>query len=342
MKYSFKNDYSEGCHPEILKALAESNLIQQGGYGQDAYSQKASGLIRKRCDAPEASVYFVSGGTQANLLVVSAILKSYECVVSASSGHINTNETGAIEYTGHKILSVPSEDGKLTPDSILPVLEAQHNFPHQVKPRMVYISNSTELGTVYTRAELTALHRFCREKGLILFMDGARLGSALTSPANDMTLADIASLTDVFYIGGTKNGALFGEAIVVPNKNILQDFDFHIKQKGAMLAKGRALGVQFMRLFDDNLYFELARHANRKASEMQVKMEDKGIPFLVAPSSNQLFPVLNMEQIATLENDFEFYIWKKTDDQHAAVRLITSWATPDDAVERFCKIVEKF
>ena len=215
MKFSFKNDYSEGCHPRILESLLRNNLDQQAGYGEDDYSKKAKELIKTKIENPEAEVYFVSGGTQANLIVISSILRPYQCVISAATGHILNNETGAIEATGHKVLSIEKEDGKLFPEDIIPVLESHQNVPHQVMPKLVYISNSTELGTIYTKKELEDLSTFCKENNLYLFMDGARLGHALTSETNDLELKDIAELTDVFYLGGTKNGALLGEVIII-------------------------------------------------------------------------------------------------------------------------------
>ena len=245
MKFSFKNDYSEGCHPQILESLLRNNLDQQAGYGEDDYSKKAKDLIKNKIEAQDADVYFVSGGTQANLIVISSILRPYQCVISAATGHILNNETGAIEATGHKILSIEKEDGKLFPSDIIPVLESHQNIPHQVMPKLVYISNSTELGTIYTKKELEDLSAFCKANKLYLFMDGARLGHALTSEISDLELKDIAQLTDVFYLGGTKNGALLGEAIIVNNKILQEDFAFNIKQKGALLAKGRLLGIQF-------------------------------------------------------------------------------------------------
>lgn len=254
MKFSFKNDYSEGCHPSILDALVRYNLDQQAGYGEDEYSLKAKDLIRAKINNQDSEVFLVSGGTQANLIVISAVLRPYQAAVSASTGHILNNETGAIEATGHKILSIEKQDGKLTPQDIIPVLENHRNIPHQVMPKLVYISNSTELGTIYSLQELEELSAFCRENKLYLFMDGARIGHGLTSEISDLSLEKVAELTDIFYLGGTKNGALIGEAIVVNNKELQKDFAFSIKQKGALLAKGRLLGIQFLELMKDDLY----------------------------------------------------------------------------------------
>lgn len=270
MKFSFKNDYSEGGHPNILQALLQHNLDQQAGYGEDEYSVKAKEAIKRKMNKEDAEIFFVSGGTQANLIVISSILKPYQCVISAATGHILNNETGAIEATGHKVLGIETPDGKLRPADIIPVLENHQNVPHQVMPKLVYISNSTELGTVYHKKELKELSDFCKERHLFLFMDGARLGHGLTSEASDLTLENIAELTDVFYLGGTKNGALIGEAIVLNNPDLQEDFAFNIKQKGALLAKGRLLGIQFLELMKGNLYFDLAKHANQQADRKSV------------------------------------------------------------------------
>lgn len=341
MKFSFKNDYSEGCHPDILQALLENNLNQQAGYGEDEYSREAKVLIREKMKSPDSDIYFVSGGTQANLIVISSVLRPYQCAVSASTGHILNNETGAIEATGHKILSIEKEDGKLRPEDMVPVLESHRNVPHQVMPKLVYISNSTELGTVYTLQELEDLSAFCKENGLYLFMDGARLGHGLSSEISDLTLEKVAELTDVFYLGGTKNGALIGEAIVINNPALKQDFAFNIKQKGALLAKGRLLGIQFLELMKNDLYFDLAKHANQQAMKMKNAMKERGVQFLSDTYTNQIFPVLSNEVIEKLSEKFEFYVWKKIDDRFSAIRLITSWNTGDDPVNDFIEIIKE-
>lgn len=339
MKFSFKNDYSEGCHPNILQALLTYNEDQQAGYGEDQYSVQAKKLIQQKINNPHSDIYFVSGGTQANLIVISSILKPYQCVVSASTGHILNNETGAIEATGHKILGIEKEDGKLTPEDIIPVLESHKNVPHQVMPKLVYLSNSTELGTVYTLDELEKLSAFCKENNLYIFMDGARMGHGLTAETTDLTLEKVAQLTDVFYLGGTKNGALIGEAIIINNKKLQQDFAFNIKQKGALLAKGRLLGIQFMELMKDDLYFDLARHANRQAMKIKNALKERGVQFLSDTYTNQIFPVLRNSLIEKLSEKFEFYVWKKMDDDFSAIRLITSWNTADQPVEEFIEII---
>jgi len=340
MKFSFKNDYSEGCHPNILDALVRYNVDQQAGYGEDAYSLKAKELIRKKINNHNSEVFLVSGGTQANLIVISAVLRPYQAAVSASTGHILNNETGAIEATGHKILSIEKQDGKLTPQDIIPVLENHRNIPHQVMPKLVYISNSTELGTIYGLQELEELSAFCRENKLYLFMDGARMGHGITSEISDLSLEKVAELTDIFYLGGTKNGALIGEAIVVNNKELQKDFAFNIKQKGALLAKGRLLGIQFLELMKDDLYFDLARQANQQAMKIKKAMEKRGVAFLADTYTNQIFPILNNHLIEILSERFEFYIWKKIDGEYSAVRLITSWNTSDIAVREFIEIIE--
>lgn len=341
MKFSFKNDYSEGCHPNILQALLQYNLDQQAGYGEDEYSLQAKERIKERIQKKDSEVYFVSGGTQANLIVISSILRPYQCAVSASTGHILNNETGAIEATGHKILSIETEDGKLRPSDIIPILEGHSNVPHQVMPKLVYISNSTELGTIYQAKELEELSEFCKQNRLYLFMDGARLGHGLTSEISDLTLERVAELTDVFYLGGTKNGALIGEAIVINNPVLQEDFAFNIKQKGALLAKGRLLGIQFLELMKDDLYFDLAKHANQQAMKIKHALQEKGVKFLSDTYTNQIFPIVSNDLIKVLSENFEFYVWKKVDEEFSAIRLITSWSTGDDAVNQFIEVIKR-
>jgi threonine aldolase len=331
---SFKNDYGEGCHPRILEALSRANWEQEEGYGEDEYCREAGDLIRRRTGTPAAAVHFVSGGTQANLIVISAALRPHESVISAATGHIYVHEAGAVEATGHKINVLHKEDGKVAPRDVEAVLEEHGNVPHMVKPRMVYISNSTEIGTIYMKRELEELSAFCREKGLYLYLDGARLGSALCAEGNDAELKDIAACTDIFYIGGTKNGALLGEAIVINNEALKEDFGFHLKQHGALLAKGRVLGIQFAELFRDDLYFELARHANRMAGKITEACGDLGLAFLTASSTNQIFPVVPNRAIEVLSRSYGFYVWHKTDANHSAIRLVTSWATEEKVIDR--------
>jgi threonine aldolase len=339
-KYSFMNDYSEGAHQKIIKALGETNLIQENGYSEDKYTQEAVKLIKNRLNSQSSDVHIVSGGTQANLIVISSILRPHEAVVSAGTGHINVHEAGAIEATGHKVCTVNTEDGKLTPEQVQEVLDI-HEDEHMVKPKLVYISNSTEIGTVYTKDELDTLHDFCKAKNLYLYMDGARLGSALTSPESDLKFEDLAIHTDVFYIGGTKNGALLGEAIVINKDELKEDFRFHIKQKGALLAKGRVLGVQFLELFKDDLFFKLGKHANDMAFKISNALEELNYEFLGKPSSNQIFPILPNKIIDELLKNYSFYKWSKIDGEHSAVRLVTSWATEEEVVYKFIEEIRK-
>ncbi len=332
--YSFKNDYSEGAHERILKALIDTNLIQQEGYCEDEYSNEARKILRKKLSNPGADIHFVSGGTQANLIVISSILRPYESVISANTGHINVHETGAIEATGHKVNVVHSEDGKLTTEGIQKVLE-EHTDEHMVKPKLVYISNPTEIGTLYKKEELKNLYEFCKSKDLYLYLDGARLGSALCSKENDLTLEELSSLVDVFYIGGTKSGALMGEAIVINKEEFKKEFRFNLKQKGALMAKGRILGIQFLELFKDDLYFELASHANSMAIRLSEALEAMGYKFLTESPTNQIFPILPNELIEKLSEKYSFYIWSKVDERSSSIRLVTSWATKEIMVEEF-------
>ncbi len=333
--YSFRNDYSEGAHPKVLQALTDTNLEQTCGYGMDPRCMAASDLIRQLCQAPEADVHFLVGGTQTNLLVVDALLDSFEAVISAHTGHVNVHETGAIEATRHKVCTAQSPDGKLTPAMVEGIVNA-HSSEHMVHPRMVYISNTTEVGTVYTKSELTALRECCDKHGLLLFLDGARLSSAFAAPENDLTLADLAALTDVFYIGGTKCGALFGEALVVTTP--CPHFRWHMKQHGAMLAKGRLLGVQFQALLEDGLFFDLGKHANEMAYRLRDGVAALGYPFPVSSPSNQQFPVMPNTVVEALQAmGYTFEIDHPVDGDHTCIRLVTSWATPESAVEQFLK-----
>ncbi|MDF2606776.1 MAG: threonine aldolase [Bacillales bacterium] len=332
--YSFKNDYSEGAHPAILTALVKSNLEQSDGYGKDSYTGKAVALLKEKIKRDNIDIHLLVGGTQTNLTSISAFLRPHEAAISADTGHINTHETGAIEATGHKVISVVVNDGKLNTSHVQSVLDS-HTDEHMVKPKLVYISNPTEIGTIYNKSELEELSNFCKEKNLILFVDGARLGSALSSAANDLTLADLGRLTDAFYIGGTKNGALFGEALVICNDSLKEDFRFLIKQKGALLAKGRVLGIQFLELFKDDLFFDLASHANEMASRLDEGIRSMGYKFLIDSPSNQIFPILPNEVIEKLCQKYSFMIWTDFDNGQSAIRLVTSWATREDAVSAF-------
>lgn len=335
---SFLNDYSEGAHARILKALEATNLEQTCGYGLDQYCRDAGELIRKKCAAPEAAVHFVVGGTQANLLVIHALLRSFEAVIGAETAHINVHETGAVEATGHKVCTVSSPDGKLTPNLVRQVLDI-HSTEHMVRPRMIYLSDTTEIGTFYTKAELTALRRCCDENHLLMYLDGARLGSALTAQGNDLTLADLAALTDAFTIGGTKNGALFGEAIVLRDAALQPDFRYYIKQRGAMLAKGRLLGIQFIELLKDDLYFEMGRHANKTAAGVRDALLAEGYPCPYDSHTNQIFPILPNSVVEKLMKVCAFEVNRPIDANHSMVRFVTSWATAEDAVKKFAAVL---
>lgn len=339
MIYSFANDYSEGCHPSILKALQKNNYIQQAGYGDDEYTMSAKSKIKSLAKNDDLDVHMVAGGTLANLTVLSSILKPFESVIAASSGHIYVNEAGAIEATGHKVEAANSIDGKLRPEDIIPFLNKLRGH-HVVRTRVVYISNSTELGTVYTKEELWKLYEFCKSNDLLLFMDGARLPMALTSVSNDMTLADIAKLTDIFYIGGTKCGALIGEAVVITNPELNKDFKYHLKQRGALTAKGRTLGIQFDCLLENNLIFDLAGHANRMANKLSDKFKSLGYHMLIESNTNQIFPVLPNRIIKQLLQRYEFLIWNIIDSEHSTARFITSWATPENIVNEFIDFLD--
>ncbi len=338
--YSFKNDYSEGAHPRILNALVESNFEQEEGYGEDRYSRQAVELLKERMGRTDVDIHLLAGGTQTNLIAISAFLRPHEAAIAASTGHILGHETGSIEATGHKVLSIEAEEGKLTPSHLKAVLDA-HPDEHMVKPKLVYISNSTEIGTIYKKEELVQLRKFCDENKLILFMDGARLGSALCSTENDLELSDLPRLVDAFYIGGTKNGALIGEALVICRDSLKEDFRYHMKQKGALLAKGRLLGIQFLELFRDNLFFDLAIHANKMAEMLRDELSNANIQFLTQSPSNQIFPILPDGLISELQNKYAFHIWERVDSDHSAIRLVTSWATKEEEVAAFIEDLKK-
>lgn len=337
-KYSFLDDYSEGCHAQILEALAQSNLVQQTAYGEDEYTIEARKLLQglMGCDA---AVYFVGGGTLANLIAISSCLRPHEAVIAAHSGHITLRETGAIEATGHKIISVPSADGKITPADVQNALDGNAHAPHMAKPRLLYISNASELGTIYSKAELTVLSELCKAKDLLLFLDGARLGAALSAATNDLTLADVAALTDMFWIGGTKAGALLGEAIVIPNAELDKDFSYLIKQRGALLAKGRVLGIQFRELFKAGLFFESTKYANDMAAKLSSGIAGAGHALAAETETNQIFAILPNALIETLQQQFDFYVWGKHDDSHSVIRLVTSWATDESQVDGFLRVI---
>lgn len=340
----FNNDYCEGAHPKVLEKLIATNLEQTVGYGEDPYCFKAAQLIKEKCRRPDVDVHFLVGGTQTNLTLISAALRPHQGVISASTGHINVHESGAIESNGHKVLALPSLDGKLTAAQIQQVYDDHHNddsYEHMVQPKLVYISNPTEIGTIYSKAELTALHETCRKNDLILYMDGARLGYALCAQDNDLDLPTIAQLCDAFYIGATKIGALFGEALVICNQRLKTDFRYIIKQKGGMLAKGRLLGVQFIALFEDDLYFDIASHANQMAMLIKDACTQKGYGFLIPSTTNQQFPIIPNEVLERLKEDYVYAFWQKIDDHMSAVRFCTSWATQLNNVQQLIAAIEK-
>ena len=338
MRY-FNNDYNEICHPEILKAFAENAGMQMPGYSADACCAEAVELIRKKCDAPNAAVHFLVGGTQTNLTVIAASLRPHQGVIAAESGHINVHETGAIEATGHKVIILPSKDGKVDPALAAQVIESQSlsmDAEHIVQPKMIYISNPTEYGTLYSLAELKELHDLCAAKGLYLFVDGARMGYGLAADGNDITLADYAKYTDVFYIGGTKVGAMFGEAVVIPNPAIAEDFRYLMKQKGGMLAKGWLLGLQFKTLFENDLYFTISAQADKMADKIRKTLTELGYELYLPGVTNQVFTTLPDKLLKELGKEFTFATWEKTDADHTTVRFCTSWATTEENVTALC------
>lgn len=333
----FECDYLEGAHPRILEALSKTNFEQTPGYGKDIYCEKAREIIKKRCGVENADVHFLVGGTQTNKTVIASILRPYQGVLCADSGHINVHETGAIENTGHKVLPLKSINGKITAEQ---VKEAYHmhfnddNAEHCVQPGMVYISHPTEVGTLYTKKELRELHIVCKELNLPLFLDGARLGYGLAAEGSDLTLEDIAELCDVFYIGGTKVGALFGEAVVILNNNLKKDFRYSIKQNGGLLAKGRLLGIQFISLLEDDLYYEIADYANKLALKIRRAFEEKGYPFFIDSVTNQQFPIIPDEKLGVLKEKYSFSFWERVDENNSAVRFCTNWATKEEDVDQ--------
>lgn len=340
----FNNDYSEGCHQKVLDALIRTNMEQTLGYGEDEYCAAAAAKIRKLCGREDAAVHFLVGGTQTNLTVIDAALRPHQGALCPVGGHINVHETGAVEATGHKVLTVPSGDGKITARQVRQTVlshRADSSFEHMVQPKLVYISNPTEYGTLYSLSELEDVHAACQELGLYLFLDGARLGYGLVAKDYDVTMADIARLTDVFYIGGTKVGALFGEAVVITNPALKEDFRYLIKQHGGMLAKGRLLGVQFDALMADNLYFDIAAHAVRLADKIRQTLNELGIAYLVPGITNQIFPIFPDTLLEELAKDFCFTEMERVSDTHRAVRFCTSWATSEENVEKLCRTLKR-
>lgn len=335
----FMNDYSEGAHSKVLEALIKTNMDQHVGYGMDAITKEAQELIRQRIGCPDADVHFLVTGTQTNTIAIAHFLRPYEAVIATDLGHISVHETGAIEATGHKIIEMTSPDGLLTPKHIEAAI-LKHADEHWVLPKMVYISNATELGTLYTRQMLEALRTSCDKYGLYLYLDGARLANALTCEDNDLTLAQIAQLTDAFTLGGTKNGLLFGEALVVTNPELAKHLRFSIKQRGALLAKGRLLGVQFKALFEDDLYFEMAKHTNKMAKLLKEGILSLGFKLIANPSTNLIFVALPNKVHEALSRACYYEAEHPLDDHHMIARFVTSWATPEADVRALLGMLE--
>lgn len=336
--YQFLNDYSEGCLPEVLEALTRTNLESTPGYGTDAYCDEAREAIKARFACPEAAVHFLVGGTQTNFTAISAFLRPWEAVIAAKTAHIYVHETGAVEARGHKVYAVDAPEGKLTPDLIRSAVK-DHQLgvdEHMVLPRMVYISESTELGTVYTKQELEAIHETCRELELILYIDGARLGSALTCGVTGLVCEDLPGLCDAFYIGGTKNGLLFGEALVIVNPALQPYFRNMIKQNGGMFAKGRLLGVQFGAMIENDLWLSYAKHANDMAKRISEGLVAAGFPLYAQSPTNQVFTVMSHAEAEKLSENFGFELNNHYDDAHGVYRFVTSWATREAAVDALC------
>lgn len=339
---SFESDYIAGAHPKVLERLAQTNMEPLSGYGTDRYCESAREKIKSACECPQADVHFLVGGTQTNAIVISAMLKEYEGVIAAKTGHVSLHEAGAIEYTGHKVLEIEQENGKISADCLKAYIETfygDENHEHMVFPGMVYISHPTEYGTLYNKKELMQLSEICREYEIPLYMDGARLGYGLMSSETDVTLSDIASLCDVFYIGGTKVGALCGEAVVFKKENTPKHFMTMIKQKGALLAKGRVLGVQFDTLFTDGLYFEIAGHAIRMAEKLKDMLRKKGYEFYIESPTNQQFIVIENKKLDELKQTVAVSFWEKYDESHTVIRLATSWSTTQEDMEKLEEVL---
>lgn len=333
--YNFQNDYNRGCHPKVLENLQMENETQFYGYSEDPLTAQAKSKVKKALGNKSCDVHFLSGGTQSNLTVISSILRPHQGVISSTDGHINTHETGAIEATGHKVIALETPDGKLTADQVRQTLEghyADETHEHIVQPGMVYISNPTELGTIYRKAELEAIHAVCKEFDVPLYIDGARLAMALTARDNDLAMTDLCDLCDAFYIGGTKCGALFGECVVLVNDRYKKDFRYIMKQKGAMLAKGFALGSQFNTLFTDNLYLELGTYANHLAEKIGSALAGK-VEMFQEQVTNQIFPILTSGKIAELKKKYDFYVWCPVDEDRCAVRICVFWGTDEKIVD---------
>ena len=344
-KLTFASDYMEGAHPAILQRLAETNLLQSAGYGEDEFSEAARDKVRAACRAPEADVYFLAGGTQANATVIGALLRSYQGVLAASSGHINVHEAGAIELGGHRVIALPHTNGKLSAETVRAALIAYEEDPtreHTVMPGMVYISHPTETGMLYSLAELSAISEVCRSRGIPLYLDGARLAYALACPENDVTLSDLAALCDVFYIGGTKCGALFGEAVVIPQHGFIPHFFSIIKQHGALLAKGRICALQFDVLFTDGLYFQIGRTAIEAANRIRKALKEAGCTEAYPSPTNQIFILTDKEKARAFEDQVELSFTENVDETHCVLRIVTSWATTKENVDRLIDLLRGY
>lgn len=336
----FLNDYSDGGHPEVIRALQKDIETPEMGYGRDSASEEAEALLRSACESPQSKVFFVSGGTQANLLTAAALLKPFESIVSAKTAHILHHEAGAIEATGHKVHEIDHHQGKIIPEALTELLQKTRG-EHMSRPRLLYLSQSTELGTIYTREELEVLSELARSHGMLVYIDGARLGSAIMSQMSPPSLAEVARLADVFTIGGTKNGALFGEALIVTKPNLQEDFPWHLKQRGALLARGRAIGTQFRTLFQDDLFFRLAKIGNEKANRLVRSLAAHGIPLAYEFASNQIFPIVSSQLINQLQKQFHFYEWEKISSSESSIRLICSWWTPEHSLNAFERFLDE-
>lgn len=339
---SLECDYNVGAHPAILQRLSETNLETRPGYGCDDLCESAAEKIRLACQCPEGDVYFLTGGTQTNSTVIASMLQAYEGVVAADTGHIASHEAGAVEYTGHKVLTIPHKNGKIPPEVLNAYLKGffeDSNHEHMVFPGMVYISHPTEYGTLYTRSELERISSICKEYQIPLFLDGARLGYGLMSHGTDVTLPDIARLCDVFYIGGTKVGALFGEAVVFTRQNTPPHFVTQIKQHGALLAKGFLLGLQFDTLFTDDLYFKISKHAIDMADYLKEILLEKGCQLYLDSPTNQQFILMEDSMLSCLDGQVAYRFWEKPDPDHTVIRLVTSWATPKEDLDRLKEIL---
>ena len=341
-KLMFASDYMEGAHPDILKRLMETNMMQSAGYGLDEFSENARDKIRSVCNAPEADVFFLVGGTQTNAVVIDAILHSWQGVIAADTGHISVHEAGAIEFGGHKVLAIPSDCGKVHIEGIRNCITGymeDGNRDHMVMPGMVYLSQPTEYGTLYSLDELSEISSLCRENHIPLYIDGARLAYALACPENDVTLSDLATLCDAFYIGGTKCGALFGEAVVFPKHSFIPHFFTIMKQHGALLAKGRMLGLQFDTLFTDDLYFRVGQNAISSADKIRLALKEKGYHLTFDSPTNQIFITLDKAQLEKLSSKIEMGFWENADDDRTVMRIATSWATEEDAVNKLIELL---